>query len=77
MATIKIHEAKTNLSKLLVRVESGEEIIIARAGKAVARLIPVRKAKFKRSPGSAKGRIIMDKSFLEPLPDELIKSFEE
>lgn len=65
---INIHDAKTHFSKLLNRVESGEEIIIAKAGKPVARLSPlVRKIK-KREPGSAKGRVVLKKGFTEPLP---------
>ena len=71
MEIINIHEAKTNFSKLLARVNSGEEIIIARSGKPCARLIPFNKEK-KRTPGIAKGRVT--DAFFEPLPEgELCK----
>jgi len=73
---INIHEAKTNLSRILSRVESGEEIVIAKAGKPVARLIPVRDDIKRRTPGSAKGKIIIGAHFEDPLPDELVREFE-
>ena len=77
MATVNIHEAKTHFSKLLHRVESGEEIVIAKAGKPVARLSPlVRKVK-NREPGSAKGRIVLKKGFMEPLPKAILDEFEK
>jgi len=53
--TINIHEAKTNLSKLIVRVSNGDEIIICKAGNPVAKLVPITTKKKKRVPGSAKG----------------------
>jgi prevent-host-death family protein len=56
--TVNVHSAKTHLSKLLGRVEAGEEIVIAKAGKPVARLIPERpSASAKRIPGIDKGRL--------------------
>ena|SRR6266699_3541942 len=62
--TINVHEAKTHFSKLLARVNAGEEIIIARAGKPVARLAPVvPKAAKKRVPGIDKGKIWMSEDF--------------
>jgi len=58
MATqVNVHEAKTHLSKLLERVEAGEEIVVARAGRPVARLVPHQPARGRRQPGSAKGRV--------------------
>jgi prevent-host-death family protein len=61
---INIHDAKTRLSKLLCRVERGEEITIARAGKPIARLVPVKPATNPRAPGKAKGLILhMGKDF--------------
>lgn len=77
MAKINIHDAKTHFSRLLVRVESGEEIIIAKAGKPIARLVPVEKKVIKRKPGSAKGLIVMKNSFFEPLPEDILKEFED
>ncbi len=76
MATINVHDAKTHFSRLLSRVESGEEIIIAKAGKPVARIVPLAGKTKKRVPGTAKGRIVIDKSFFEPLPEEALKEFE-
>ena len=77
MATVNIHDAKTHFSKLLTRVESGEEIVIAKAGKPVARLSPLAKMVNKRTPGSAKGRIVLKKGFLEPLPASVLDEFEK
>ncbi len=77
MATVNIHDAKTHFSKLLNRVESGEEIVIAKAGKPVARLSPLARKVGKREPGSAKGRIALKKGFLEPLPASVLDEFEK
>lgn len=77
MATVNVHDAKTHFSKLLNRVESGEEIVIAKAGKPVARLSPLAKKVQKRVPGSAKGRIVLRKDFLEPLPESVLDEFEK
>ena len=77
MLTVNVHEAKTHFSRLLSRVESGEEIIIAKAGKPVARLIPVLEKVMQRTPGTAKGRISMTEDFLKPLPDDFLEEFEK
>lgn len=77
MVTVNIHEAKTKFSKLLSRVEGGEEIIIAKAGRPIARIVPLSPKAKKRMPGSAKGRIIIKESFFEPLPEEILREFEE
>ncbi len=74
---VNIHEAKTHFSKLLERVARGEEIVIARAGKPVARLVPFKESVAKRIPGTAKGKIIIASDFDAPLPDDLLKTFEE
>ena len=72
MTTVNVHEAKTQLSRLLARVAGGEEIVIARAGKPVARLLPVQGKGSRRTPGSLRGRIMLSERFDEPLPtDEL------
>ena len=69
MTTVNIHEAKTHFSKLLNRVEGGEEIIIAKAGKPVARIVPLPQKVEKRMPGSAKKKhVILKESFFEPTP---------
>jgi prevent-host-death family protein len=74
---VNIHEAKTHLSRLLERVALGEEVIIAKAGKPVARLVaitPVRRA-FKL--GSARGEFVVPDDFNDPLPKEIEDSFWE
>lgn len=73
MEIVNIHEAKTNFSKLLARVNSGEEIIIARSGDPCARLVPFKKER-KRIPGIAKGKVT--DAFFEPLPDEELARWE-
>lgn len=72
---INVHAAKTQFSRLLARVELGEEIIISKAGTPVARLLPVKRALKRRTPGSAKGKIII-KNFDARLPASLMKAFE-
>ena len=74
---VNIHEAKTHLSKLLARVREGEEVIIAKAGKPVARLIPVVEQPVRRVPGSAKGKLMIAPDFDAPLPEAVLKTFEE
>ncbi|MBI4697886.1 MAG: type II toxin-antitoxin system Phd/YefM family antitoxin [Nitrospirae bacterium] len=76
-ATVNIHEAKTYLSRLLARVGEGEEVIIAKAGKPVARLIPIAKRSRQRMPGSAKNKIVIRKKFFKPLPAAVLDAFEK
>jgi prevent-host-death family protein len=73
---INIHEAKTQLSKLLQRVIAGEEIVIAKAGKPVARIVPFAQKPVQRVPGTAKGTIWIAPDFSAPLPDDLLDEFE-
>ncbi len=61
------------MSELLSRVEGGEEITIAKAGTPVATLIPVKKEKIRRSPGTAKGKIVVHTNFDAPLPEKIIR----
>jgi prevent-host-death family protein len=68
MSTVTIHQAKTNLSRLIQKVSQGEEIIIARGSKPVARLVPVGEVKGKRQPGALKGTLRVGREFFEPLP---------
>jgi len=68
---INIHEAKTNLSKLLERVAMGEEVIIAKAGKPVAKLVPLDSQPKRRILGSAKGEFVVPDDFNDPLPKEI------
>lgn len=73
MNPINIHEAKTQLSKLIEAVEAGEEIVIARAGKPVAKLVPYKPV---RTPGLMKGKIWIDENFNDPLPQDILDHFE-
>ncbi len=72
---INVHEAKTNFSKLLVRVQMGEEVIISKAGKPVARLAPVETADNARILGSAAGEFQTPDDFNAPLPPEIEDGF--
>lgn len=74
MTLVNVHEAKTQLSKLLERVEAGEDIVIARNGAPVARLVAIR-AVAERRPGSAKGQVTLTDAFFEPLPDDMLDAF--
>lgn len=72
---VNVHEAKTHLSRLLRRVASGEEIVIARAGVPVARLVPV-EPRTRRVFGVDRGRFEVPGDFNAPLPDEVLRDFE-
>lgn len=74
--TYNVHEAKTHLSTLLEQVEGGEDIIIARAGVPVARLVPVVLPTEARPLGSERGQITFADDFDAPLPPDTIESFE-
>jgi prevent-host-death family protein len=67
MTTVNVHEAKTHLSRLLARVEGGERIVIARAGRPVAVLSPVEERPTRRVPGH--DRVVMHADFDDPLPE--------
>ena len=73
---VNLHEAKTHCSKLIERVRQGEEIIVAKAGKPVAKLLPIAQGAQVRVPGSARGKIIMSADFEAALPNEILDSFE-
>ncbi len=72
---VNMHEAKTHLSRLVERVETGEEIVLSRAGKPVARIVAVRPATGSRTPGALRGRIRIADDFDAPLPDEMAAAF--
>ena len=74
---VNIHEAKTHLSRLLERVAMGEEVIISKGGKPVAKLIPVDALPKKRLLGSAKGKFTVPDDFNDPLPKEIEDLFYE
>ena len=76
MQTINIHDAKTHFSRLVDAAAGGEEIIIAKAGKPTARLVPMQQDKVVRSFGRLKGKVRIADDFDAPLPDEVIAAFE-
>ena len=77
MSQVGIHQAKTHLSCLVEIAASGQEIVIAKAGKPIARLVPyVAKGKVRR-PGQLRGRLRIKKSFDQPLPKDILASFED
>lgn len=76
MRTINIHEAKTHLSRLIEEVMGGMEIIIAKAGKPVVKLVPLNKTLKKRKLGILAGKLCVSDQFDAPLPDEIIRQFE-
>ncbi len=73
--TVNVHEAKTHLSRLLQRVAAGDEIIIANAGRPVARLIRFAQPG-KRELGMDAGRVVIADDFDAPLPEEILADFE-
>ena len=76
MRKVNIYEAKTRLSQLVEAAAAGEEIVIARAGKPVARLMPLRERAEPRKPGCLKGRFRVADDFDAPLPDDMLDAFE-
>ena len=78
MATrqVNVHAAKTHLSRLLEDVEAGEEIVLARAGRPVARLVPFRPRRELRVPGAWRGRVRVGADF-DATPENLVRAFEE
>lgn len=73
MEVVNIHQAKTHLSRLLEQVAKGEEVVIARSGRPVARLVAISEAP--RRPGSLKGKIQIADDFDAPLPEGLAAAF--
>ena len=78
MATVTIHEAKTQLSKLIARAEAGEEIVIARGKEPVVRLAPVTRKPHGRVPGVMKGiwPDLPDSFWFDPLPEDELQLWE-
>jgi len=76
MSQVNIHDAKTHLSKLIEQAENGEEVIIARAGKPVARLTAITPPARGRRFGAMKGRAQVDERFFEPLPEDELQPWE-
>ena len=73
---VNVHEAKTHLSRLLERVAMGEEIVLAKAGRPIAKLVPIVPEVNERAPGSARGDVWVSPDFDAPLPDEVLEGFE-
>jgi prevent-host-death family protein len=76
METINIHAAKSQLSRLLDAVAAGEEVIIAKAGKPVARLVPLEGPKQPRQLGTLAGEFTVPDDFDDPLPEDVLAAFE-
>ena len=76
MKQVNIHQAKTELSKLVERAEAGEEIVIARAGKPAAKLVPLTRSRGQRRLGLLDGKFKIPDDFNAPLPDSVIRDFE-
>lgn len=77
MATvINIHEAKTHLSRIVEEVAAGKEVVIAKAGKPMARLVPMKQGITKKHLGLLKGKIKIPPDFNEPLPETIMRLFE-
>ena len=76
MSVVNVHEAKTHLSRLLARVVEGEEIVIAKSGKPVARLVAVERRSRRRVFGQDRGLFEVPDDFDDPLPEDVLASFE-
>lgn len=72
---VNVHEAKTHLSRLLERVEAGEEVIVARAGRPIARLIPYQPRHEPRVPGMWRDKVTFAEDF-DATPEDVIRDFE-
>src|SRR3989304_5558127 len=76
MKPVNIHEAKTQLSRLVEAASGGEEVVLARAGKPVAKIVPIRKQAGKRKPGALKGKIKFGRGWDRPLTKREIAAWE-
>jgi prevent-host-death family protein len=76
MPTVNVHAAKSQLSRLLDAAVAGEEVIIAKAGKPVARLVPIKPMQEQRKLGILAGKLHVPDDFDGPLPDDIIADFE-
>jgi prevent-host-death family protein len=74
--TVSLYDAKTQLSRLVERAAAGEEIVIAKSGRARARLVPLEDRRVLRVSGRGKGKWRVGRSFDAALPDDLLKAFE-
>lgn len=77
MENVTIHQAETNLSELLARVELGEEIVISDQGVPIAKLVPLRTVSSRRaSMGIDRGKFVIPEDFDAPLPEDILAAFE-
>ena len=76
MTTVNVHAAKSQLSRLLDAAAAGEEVIIAKAGKPIAKLVAIEQKKERRKLGTLAGRFRVPDDFDDPLPDEMVDAFE-
>jgi len=76
MSYVTVHAAKTTLSKLIVRVLQGEEIIIARGSDPVAKLVALEKPRSRRKFGALRGKVKVPESFFDPLPTDDLSDWE-
>ena len=76
MPTFTVHQAKTNLSKLIEKAEAGEEVVIARGDKPAVKLVPIPKVHPKRKFGAYKGKFTVPDSFFDDLPEEELAAWE-
>ena len=76
MKYVNMHEAKTGLSKLVERAQAGEEVIIARAGKPAAKLVPLTRVRSRRRLGLLDGKFRIPDDFNKPLPESVLRAFE-
>ncbi len=75
-SVVTIHQAKTHLSRLIQKASGGEEVIISRGSKPVARLVPIGETKGQRRPGSLKDKLRVGREFFEALPVDEISGWE-
>ncbi len=75
MTQVNIYDAKTHLSSLLERAAAGEEIVVARAGKPVARIVALAETT-SREPGALRGQLVISSDFDDDLPEDLLAAFE-
>jgi prevent-host-death family protein len=76
MPTVNIHAAKSQLSRLLDAAVAGEEVIIAKAGKPIARLVPIERTQARRRLGTLAGQFRVPEDFDDPLPEQILDAFE-
>ena len=75
MTSVSVHEAKTHLSRLIEKVLGGEEVVITRRNRVVARIVPPESAKKKPLLGALKGQLLIDDRFFEPLPEDELNAW--